>query len=359
MSDFQSTLQIVRRRSFCHLPSTRGADRRGAMLVVIATTIILLFLAAALAVDIAHVHMVRAELRTATDAAARAGAEALGRLEDESAAIDAAVAVAGANIVFGQPLQIERTDVEVGRNDPQPDGSFLFSVGGSPANAVRVTGRRQAGSPSGPVPLMFAPLFGVSQVEPVQIATAGRLDRDIALVLDVSGSMNEQGRFPALKNALSIFLAELATTEQDEYVSLTQYATTATKLHPLTPDLSAIEQAFANSLADGYTAIGLGLQTGLDSVLNDPAARRLVTRSVIIMTDGNHNTGISPLLVAPDAQAEKVVVHTITFSSGANQTMMAQLAAETGGIHLHADTSEQLIEAFREIALALPVALTE
>ncbi len=329
------------------------------MLVLIATTIVLLFLAAALAVDVAHVHMVRAELRTATDAAARAGAEALGRLEDESAAIDAAVAVAAANIVFGQPLQIERSDVVLGRNAPQPDGSFSFTAGGQPANAVRVTGRRQTGSPSGPVPLMFAPLFGVNQVEPVQIATAGRLDRDIALVLDVSGSMNHEGRFPALQNALSIFLAELGTTEQDEYVSLSTYSSTAAKLHPLTPDLYAIEQAFANVVPDGMTAIGLGLEAGLDSVVNDPAARRLVTRSVIIMTDGNHNTGISPLLVAPAAQSAKVVVHTITFSPGANQTMMQQLAAETGGIHLHADTNEQLIEAFREIALALPVALTE
>lgn len=333
--------------------------RQGAMLVVVATTIILLFLAAALAVDVAHIHMVRAELRSATDAAARAGAEALGRLENEDAAIDAALAIASANVVFGKPLVIERTDVEIGRNDPQADGSFLFTVGGTPANAVRVTGRRQSGSPSGPVPLMFAPLFGVSQVEPVQIATAGRLDRDIALVLDVSGSMSEQGRFPALKNALAIFLDELAGTEQDEQVSLTKYSTTAAKLHVLTTDLDAVRSSFEGTSPNGYTAIGLGLQTGLDSVLHDPAARKLVTRSVIIMTDGIHNTGISPLAVAPLAKEQKVVVHTITFSSGANQDMMRQVAALTGGVHLHADTNEQLIEVFRRIALALPVALTE
>jgi Mg-chelatase subunit ChlD len=303
--------------------------------------------------------MVRAELRTATDAAARAGAEALGRLESESAAIDAAVAIAAENIVFGHPLLLAPEDVVIGRNLPQSDGSFAFSPGGSPANAVRVTGRRQNGSPSGPVPLMFAPLFGVNQVEPVQVATAGRLDRDIALVLDVSGSMADEGRFPALQNALSVFLDELGATNQDEYVSLTKYSNTATKLQELTPNLALVESAFQSESPGGMTAIGLGLQSGLDSVLYDPAHRQLVTRSVIVMTDGNHNTGISPLDVAPQAVAANVVVHTITFSTGANQTMMQQLATMTGGIHLHADTNQQLIDAFREIALAVPVTLTE
>ncbi len=284
------------------------------MLVFIAATIVILFVAAAFAVDVAHIHMVRAELRTATDAAARAGAEALGRLQNKQAAIDAAIAIGGENLVFGKALIIDRSDVAVGRNDPNGSGGFSFVADGTPFNAVRVFGKRVKGSPSGPVPLMFAPLFGVTNFEPIQVATAGRLDRDIALVLDVSGSMAQFGRFQSLNNALNVFLAQLQQTKQDEFVSLTVYATTPTKLHELTPDLAAIRSAFGNSSPNGFTGIGRALQVGIDSVLHDPQARSLVSKSVIIMTDGNQNTGIDPMQVVPSAVAQNVVVHTITFT---------------------------------------------
>ncbi len=77
------------------------------------------------------------------------------------------------------------------------------------------------------------------------------------------------------------------------------------------------------------------------------------------MTDGNHNTGINPLQVVPDAVAAHVVVHTITFSQGANQGLMRQVAERTGGSHLHADTNEELTEVFREIALQIPILLID
>ncbi len=333
--------------------------KRGAMLVFVAFAIVILFVAAALAVDIAHMHMIRAELRTAADAAARAGAESLGRLQSPDLAIQAAIDVAAENQVAGKPLRLDTTDVVLGRNDANGSGAFDFAAGQQPFNAVHVVGRRQQGSLSGPVPLIFGPMFGRLNFEPVQVATAGRLDRDIALVLDVSGSMAEFGRFDALKNGLNVFLNELTQTPQDEFVSLSVYNSVATKLQPLTPDLAAVKQAFSKSSPAGFTAIGLGLEMGVDSLLKDKESRKLVSKSVILMTDGNHNTGINPLLVVPKAKANNIVVHTITFSSGANQTLMRSVASQTGGVHLHADTNEQLIRIFREIALAIPVTLTE
>jgi Mg-chelatase subunit ChlD len=207
--------------------------------------------------------------------------------------------------------------------------------------------------------LIFGRLFDVVEFQPVQVAVAGRLDRDIALVLDVSGSMDEFGRFDALKNALAVFLNELSQSQQEEFVSLVVYNDTARKLQTLTPNLTLINRAFSRSRPGGFTAIGLGLDAGIQSLLTDPAARSLVTKTVILMTDGNHNTGISPLAVAPKAVANRIVVHTITFSSGANQSLMRSVANQTGGLHLHADTNAQLIQVFREIALAIPVTLTE
>ncbi len=335
------------------------SNRRGAMLVMVAVTIVILFIAAAFAIDIAWMHATRAELRTATDAAARAASESLGRFQDTEAAIAAAQALARANMVAGKPLEIERADVIFGAHAVQPSGKFQFIEGGEPINTVRVLGRRTADAPSGPVPLFFGPLLGVTEFQPRQQATASRLDRDIALVLDVSGSMASFGRFPALTNALDIFLIELDTLPQEEVVSLTVYNSVARKVQEMTPDLSLIQEAFSKERPQGFTAIGRALQSGLDSIANDPGSRPLAFKELILMTDGNHNTGINPMAIVPDAVDAGVVVHTITFSQEANQNLMQQVAEATGGAHLHADTNQQLEDIFRELALQIPVVLID
>ena len=53
-------------------------------------------------------------------------------------------------------------------------------------------------------------------------------------------------------------------------------------------------------------------------------------------------------------------MHTITFSNEANQNLMRSVAQATpGGIHIHADGSEDLAAAFRAIARSLAVTLIE
>ncbi len=337
----------------------RIQNREGAMLPMIAVVVIILFVAATLAVDIARVHVTRSELRTATDAAARAGVESLGRLQDRAAATAAALRTAEANIVASEGLNLDPAQIVFGSSVQLADGSFEFRPEETPINAIRVIGERTNGSPNGPVAMIFAPLFGRLNFETVQSATATRLERDIALVLDVSGSMGRGGRFAALQNALDVFLRELNETPQNETVSLTVYSTTDRKIQTMTQDLTLIRDAFSGESPGGFTAIGLGLRTGLDSILNDAGSREFALKSIVLMTDGNHNTGVFPDVVALDVAAEGVTLHTITFSGGANQTLMARCAEIGGGIHLHASNDAQLIEAFETIANQLRVILTE
>ncbi len=334
-------------------------NRDGAMLPYVAVVIIIFFAAAALAIDIATIHVVRSELRTATDGAAKAAVEALGREQSRGAAIDAALRVAEANNVAGAGLKLDTNKITFGASGQRDDGSFFFEEDGTPLNSVRVIGERTNDSPSGPVGLFFAQLFGLSEFEPVQSATATRLDRDIALVLDVSGSMSQNGRFDALQNALDVFLLELNETSQREHLSLTVYSSEERKVQNLTPDLQLVRDAFANESPGGFTAIGRGLESGLDSILNDAQARPFALKSVIVMTDGNQNRGVSPDIVARDATPAGVTVHTITFSRGANRGLMETVADIGGGIHLHAENDEELLEAFQTIAKQLQVLLIE
>ncbi len=334
-------------------------NRDGALLPMLAVVIIILFVAATMGVDIARMHLTRAELRTATDASARAAVEAMGRTQNKQAGIDAAINIANRNNVAGLPLTVTEDDIDVGTAAEDENGKFSFLSGGSILTSVRVNGHRTVDSPDGPVGLLFGPMFGVTDFSPDFTSTATRSDRDIALVLDVSGSMSKEGRFQALAEGLDTFLSVLESTPQDEHVSLSVYETTARKLQPITSDLDLVRNAFQREVADGNTAIGLGLGEGLDSILHDSNARSFALKSIVLMTDGNHNTGINPEEIAKQCADAGVTVVTITFKGGANKGRMQTIADSTGGQHFHANNGNELKDAFETIARQLAVMLIE
>ena len=334
-------------------------ERSGAMLPMLGVVMVILFIAATFAVDIARMHLTRSELRTASDAAARAAVEALGRTQNRQAGIDAAIAIAGRNQVAGKPLTITASDVSVGTARKQNDGSLAFNAGGTNLTTVRVNGRRTDDSPDGSVGLMFAPVLGVSDFAPEIISTATRSDRDIALVLDVSGSMSVNGKFNALRDGLNTFLQVLDETPQDEFVSLSTYSSSSRAIQDMTNNLQLIRDGFSRERPGGLTAIGFGLNTGRVSILRDRNTRSFAEKAIVLMTDGRHNTGPPPETVARNCARADIVVHTITFGNGADQSRMRRVADITGGDFFHAANNRELREVFERIARQLSVLLIE
>ena len=104
------------------------------MLVLVALVILVLLICAVFSIDVAYMHMVKAELRTATDAAARAGTEALARTQDENVARAAALQVAQLNVVSGIGLSLNPNDIEVGQVVEGADGKFVFTPNVAPAS---------------------------------------------------------------------------------------------------------------------------------------------------------------------------------------------------------------------------------
>ena len=88
--------------------------------------------------------------------------------------------------------------------------------------------------------------------------------------------------------------------------------------------------------------------------------RPFAAKTIIVMTDGMHNTGIGPVEVAESFVSEyNVTIHTVTFSAGADQTRMQEVADIGGGTHYHADTGTELVDVFEEIANNLPTMVTQ
>lgn len=324
---------------------------------LIAILLPVLILLLGFSVDLAFMQNTRTELRAATDVAARAGAIELAHTENAAKARTAAQAMAERNNVAGKPLKLKTEDIQIGRSERNAKGQWVFTNGGKPFNSVQVLGDRRESSRGGGVGLFFSQLYGVDNFEPTVTSISTFMNVDICLVLDRSGSMEGQP-LKDLKNAVNVFLDELEATSSDEQVSLASYASNATLDRNLSTNYSNVRKDVDKLKADGMTAIGLGLQKGIDGVMG--ANRRTLSAPIIVlMTDGNHNTGVEPIVPAREAAKQGITVHTITFGNDADKPRMAAVANETGGKTFHASNGAQLAEVFRTIAKTLPTQLTQ
>jgi uncharacterized protein YegL len=328
------------------------------MLVLIATLLVVFLVAVIFSVDVAYMQLVNSQLRSSTDAAAKAAVDTLSRTEDTAMALQAAKDIARKNLVAGRPLILDNEDIEFGRGiRNQTTGRITFLPNEMPLSAVRITGNKLNGSSSGSARLFFGGILGQPRYETTLAATAARQDRDICLVVDRSGSMRGT-KIQELKDAIAIFLSALGETAQSESVGLASYSSDATGDHVLTQDLSQIDDTMQEISANGRTNIGGGIDAGRE-ILNAGRDNRFVEKTMIVMTDGLHNIGTDPIPAAGRASVDGIVIHAITFGSDADASRMQQVADITGGTYNHAPDGEELKRIYREIALTLSTQLSD
>lgn len=327
------------------------------MLILVAIMLIGFMVTVAFSVDIAHMHLAKTELRTATDAASKAAAATLSETFSEQAAIERGQQIAALNLVNGERLLLAPEDFRFGRSMEKTSGRFEFAAGQSPKNSVQVTGRRTSDSPSGPIPLFFGNIMGFRLFEPRCVAAATYIERDVVLVVDRSGSMKGE-KFLDLVDAIDTFVATLEETPVNEQVGLASYSDYATSDVALTENLDAISSGIRLLRVGGYTSISRGMRAG-QAIANDSQGIEFVERTMIVMTDGLHNRGPEPKEVAVELAADGVTIHTITFGQDADKVRMQEVASIGGGRHYHANDGTQLREIYREIALTLSTMMTE
>jgi Ca-activated chloride channel homolog len=183
---------------------------------------------------------------------------------------------------------------------------------------------------------------------------------DIVLAIDVSGSMSEAGfggstKIDAVKRVVHDFLGGL----KNDRVGIVIFSGEAIVLGPPTLDYAASQKLVApidtGALAGG-TAIGTGLATAVN-VLRDSDAKSKV---VILLTDGENNSGdISPLDASTMAQLLGVRVYTIGAvsapSDAANpddsvdEQLMRKMATQTGGQYYSVSDASSLAEVYRDV----------
>jgi Flp pilus assembly protein TadG len=159
--------------------------RRGAIAVLAAVFLVMLVGMIAFAVDIGYLAVVNTQLQAAADSAALAAAGSSNL--SQSGMVTVAQQFANANNAAGRAIQLSASDVQFGTWDTS---TRTFTPSATAATAVKVTTRTGSGS-GGATSLFFGRIFGLSSLNQQASAVAAVNPRDIAFVIDTSGSMND------------------------------------------------------------------------------------------------------------------------------------------------------------------------
>lgn len=177
--------------------------RSGTILPLLALGLVALFGFVALAVDIGMVAVARTQCQNAADAAAMAGARTLNgdrtTNNNGTQAVQNAANAATYNSVLSVPIALAQATFQVGPYDYNP-ATQSFPSAPFPGLAMVVPGSSPGPCPTGSwsllqatvtnqAPYMFARVFGMSTFNVTTTATAAHRPRDVAIILDFSGSM--------------------------------------------------------------------------------------------------------------------------------------------------------------------------
>ena len=201
--------------------------------------------------------------------------------------------------------------------------------------------------------LLIVALAGPQSIEIVP-RTAPR-GAGIALAVDLSTSMlaedmEGRSRLDVARDAASLF----AERRADDELALVAFAGHALTRIPSTYDerliLSGIETLDPDMIRNG-TNIASGILTALEQLLASEGEPRVI----VLLTDGAHNGGGSPLAAARAAAAVGVRVHSISLLSSTEdlsterETMLAQISELSGGRYFRARSAAQLNAIYLQI----------
>ena len=371
--------------------------RRGAMMPVVAFMLPLIIIFVGYSVNIAYMEMAQTELRLSCDSASKSALVNLGATQQQSTAISFGQSVSAHNTVGGHILSIPSSNFKFGNATKQGNGSYSFTIGGTPLNSIQVTA-------TATVALPFGALIPSGNYTCSEISFATRISHDIVLVLDRSASMSfdlsgsefvypadrtlysplqsyftppsmTASRWKALDDAVDSFIATLQARNLDVHVSLVTYAETyslgsysateASRDVNLTSSYSQIQtamEAWGLTPLLGDTNISAGLALA-QAELTGSRSRATADRTIILMTDGVPTTGNTdiPSLCLANRTGSSIVTHVITFggqsASGSPMTSMMSAAQNGNGVFYNAATAGQLQQAFQKIADSLPAVL--
>lgn len=230
---------------------------RGAVLALVAVSMVVLLGIGGLALDSARGYLTKARLARAVDAAVLAGARSLRLGEDvaRQRALDIAV-LNGAN---GDDLDV------------------IFGVNAKGEQTVRVDAHLG-------MPTTLMRVLGVETMDVNSAAVAAVPPVDLVLVLDQSGSLKTADAFDDLQDAARLFVDYF--DDDIDQMGLVSFNLRANERFSMAGAFSAtIKYEIDQMTAFSYTNVGEGLRLAQEQITG-PAVRQRSAKVVVFFTDG-------------------------------------------------------------------------
>jgi Ca-activated chloride channel homolog len=202
--------------------------------------------------------------------------------------------------------------------------------------------------------LLAATVLLLALARPEATAQVPRDQATIMLVMDSSKSMLttdvSPSRIEAARKAADAFLQEIPDRFQ---VGLVTFAGAPSVAALPTTDKDAIRSALRTAPIRQGTAVGDALVRALQaSRPRNMVGNDRPPTAVLLLTDGESVSGISPVAAAQQAAQEKVPVFTVALAAQPPPELQ-QIAEVSGGQSFTAPTSEQLTAVYRDLGSRL------
>lgn len=162
------------------------------------------------------------------------------------------------------------------------------------------------------------------------------------LVMDVSGSMNDEGKLDQAKAAAKQFLSRLRTRDR---TSVATFSRDVVLQQQPTGDLSVLNRTIDALKADGPTRMNDGLARGVAEVLRAPAKARKV---VVLLSDGEDTDSRTSLADAMRPALEAgLPIYTIGLGPDVKTEILQGIAAETKARYYAAPKPKDLEYVFK------------
>lgn len=364
--------------------------------------IIAMLTLSAFCIGVSQIQLASTEVQIVADCASLSATTMIGEEDNHTGTYNTPTEVAQyvptRNTIMGVRASVNDSDVVLGNARMGSNGRMVFTPNRLPQNAVKVSVGLGGSSSMQAQNLLFPFQMSASSFTLRKESISAKLEHDICVVLDRSGSMRwhkqagrpypyhpvwnrfawwyyshpTQSRWGAVVNAMNPLVESLEATQMQEQCSVVTFGTSMrwyywrwnasdTNVQP-TQDyrniVSTLEALGESKPMHGGTQISAGMDRASD-ILTGPLSRGHAYKTMVVLTDGDENSGSNAVRSAQRAADRGITVHTVTFASSSGFRTMQRTALAGGGTAYWAPDEQKLREIFAEIGSAPPVAIIE
>ena len=189
------------------------------------------------------------------------------------------------------------------------------------------------------------------------IKAAWRADRkaaNVAIVVDTSGSMNDDDKLIYARAGLQVFLRQFSPRDRVGLITFSENAYTIVPIREMRLNRFALRSAVANLTAGGGTAVYDATANGVDAVaaLHDPSR----INAVVVLTDGEDNRSHRSAASLEDELRRRaeddernIRVFTIAYGADANSDVLKEIATAAGG-QAYEGNPGKIADVYRQIS---------